>query len=128
MKKFFSIFAVLIIFCFLPSCYAKTYDDGYAEGYEYGYDEGYYVGYYDGAIDAQRMIASRVEDDLRSLGREIKDEYGMHPGNAVEVLSNYADVPDEVTEEELHQAIWAIYRYYYKTHDVIKGIEDYQID
>ena len=44
------------------------------------------------------------------------------------ILSNYADVPDEVTEEELNKAIWAIYSYYYESREIMNAIEDYWID
>ena len=137
MKKLFAILAVFfVLICYLSSCgksdYAREQESKreaiYQRGYEDGYDEGYYVGYYDGAIDAQRGIFNQVEDDLWSIASDIEDKYGLHPEDAVMVLSNYADVPDEVTEEELHQAIWAIYRYYHQSQDVINGIEDYCIE
>lgn len=124
MKKIIAMIALLMVSCSLSSCFATDYD----YGYEDGYDEGYYAGYSEGGEDAQRWIASRVEDDLWSLDWDIEEEYGVNPWEAVEILSNYADVPDEVTEEELHQAIWAIYRYYHKSNEVINGIEDYQLD
>ena len=98
----------------------RTYDSGYEEGYENGF--------YDGIAEAQHDIAFYVEDDLSSLGWDIEDEYGIHPEKAVQILSNYADVPDEVDEDELNDAIWAIYRYYHDSQEVINGIEDYWID
>lgn len=126
MKKFTSVLAVLavLIIFYLTSCGEGTYEDGYKVGYGNGYGEGYY----EGIAEAQSSIAFYVEDELIALKRDIEDEYGMHPGEAVEVLTNYADVPDEVTEEDLKKAIWSLYRYYYDSHNVINGIEDYWIE
>lgn len=137
MKRFISI---LVLFssavCLLSCSYEGTYDNGYADGYDYGledgwydgYDEGYSEGYYEGIAEAQHDIAIRVEDDLWSLARDIEDEYGIHPEDAMAVFFRYADGHDDVSEEELSKAIWAVRRYYYELHDVIDGIEDYWID
>lgn len=129
MKRFIAILASFALTICLSSCsFRGSYDDGYEDGYDDGYYAGFDYGYYEGIAEAQHDIASYVDDDLSSLGWDIEEEYGLHPEDALQILSNYADVPDEVTEEELNNAIWAIYRYYYKSHEVINGIEDYWID
>lgn len=129
MKRLIALLLTISVAVCMVSCkHRRTYEDGYADGYEDGSYDAYSEGYYDGVANAQQFIAFVVDDDLRSLARDIEKEYGVHPGEAVEILSNYADVPDEVTEEELYAAIWAIYRYYYSSNQVIHDIEDYWID
>ena len=129
MKRFI---ATLVLFalsiCLLSCSQKRTYEDGYEDGYSDGLFEGQIKGYSEGVAEAQRDIALFVEDDLWSIAWDIEDKYGIHPEEAVQILSNYADVPDEVDEAELHNAILAIYHYYYDSHEVINGIEDYWID
>lgn len=139
MNRFIS---VLVIFsfaiCLLSCSYRGTYDDGYADGYsnaesemqylmEEEFLDGYDIGYDDGIAEAQHDIAFLVEDDLWSIACDIEAEYGLHPEEAVQILSNYADVPDEVDEAELQAAILAIYHYYYDSNEIINDIEDYWI-
>ena len=124
MKKFAATLTVLFLVLYLSACNIETYEDGYEDGYANGYTEGYY----EGIAEALDDISFYVEDDLWSLACDIEDEYGMSPDEAVMILSNYADVPDDVTEEEVNKAIWAIYRYYNKSHEIINSIEDYWID
>lgn len=129
MKKLIAALAILVsVLCVLSSCRIENYDDGYAEGYDDGYFEGFDFGYYEGIAEAQSFIEFVVDDDLSALARNIESEYGLHPEDALQILSNYADVPDEVDETELNQAIWAIYSYYHKSQEIIDGIEDYSID
>lgn len=129
MKRFITFLASFaIVICSLSSCRIEGYDTGYDDGYDDGYDIGFDYGYAKGIAEAQQFLAFIVDDDLRCLGRDLEDQYGIHPEEAVQILSNYADVPDEVSEEELHNAIWAIYRYYYRSHEVINGIEYYDIE
>ena len=110
MRKLVTIVGILLALCSLPACNADTYDSGYEDGYYEGYNDGYY----DGIAKAQTYIASLAEEDLSSLCRDIEKEYGVSPYEAVEILSNYADVPDEVSDESLHNAILAVYNYYCK--------------
>ena len=129
MKRLFVIIAsIVLIMCSLSSCkiegYGSGYDDGYLDGRETGLD----YGYTKGIEEAQRFLAFAVDDDLSDLGRDIEDEYGIHPAEAVELLTNYADNSAEATKEELNNAIWAIYRYYYGLREVVNGIEDYYIE
>lgn len=138
MKRFISFLVLFSIAVCLLSCSKETYEDGYANGYSDaesemlyrmeeelldGYDIGYEDGYYEGIADAQHDIANRMEDDLWDIGWDIKTEYGIHPGEAIEILANYADVPDEVDETELLNAIQAIYHYYYDSQEIIHEIE-----
>lgn len=107
----------------LTSCDTKTkqkYDDSYYEGFE--------VGYYEGIAEAQHFLAFVIDDDLSNIARAIEDEYGMHPEDALMILSNYVDVPDEVNQEDIPKAIWVIYSYYNKSNELINSIEDYAID
>lgn len=129
MKKFIAILtSFAFVVCSLSGCRIEGYHDGYDKGYDDGYEAGCDYGYSKGIADAQRYIAFVVDDDLSSLARDIKKAYGLHPEDALLILSNYADVPDEVTEEELNKAIWALYRYYYDSTEVINSIEDYLIE
>lgn len=114
---------VFSVFTMLSSCSEKKVsevDDSYYEGYS--------DGYYDGVEKAKQYIAFAVEDDLYSIAWDIEDEYGMLPEDALNVLTNYIDAPDEVSEQELTDAIYAIRDYYYTANDIINGIEDYCID
>ena len=137
MKRFIAFIASFALVICLLSCSCRgTYEDGYADGYDDGledgwcdgYDEGYSKGYYEGIAEAQHDISVYVEDDLSSLAWDIDDTYGMHPEDAIMILANHADDPEAIEEEELNRAIWAIYRYYYNSHKIINGIEDYWID
>ena len=138
---------MLILLCSLSACTQEAYEAGYEDGYSDGcsdaeiemqsileeefldgYDWGYDEGYFEGIADAQHSIAIRVDDDLWSLSFDIKEKYGMHPEDAVTILTNYADDPEAIDVYELEKAIWAIRRYYYDSHKVIHGIEDYSID
>ena len=129
MKLLTKAFAIAFCICLcmvLSACkaeqrdYVSDYDDEYYNGYEDGYSEA--------MQEAPGRIDSRVEFDIWDLCDEIEDEYGIHPEDAANILSIYADVPDEVTEEELYTAIWAIYRYYHGSSKIMNGIEDYDID
>ena len=133
MKKHFIVVTVItVIVCFLSSCGKSTYareQEAKREAiYESGYEAGYKDGYSEAMQKAPGRIESRVDDDIWDLCREIKNKYGIYPEEAAMILSNYADVPDEVTEEELNKAIWAIYRYYFKSCEIMNEIEDYWID
>lgn len=135
MKRFISFLVLFsIAVCLLSCSYRGSYEDGYAAGYTDGYsdaesemrylaeeefsdgydigrDDGYDIGYDDGESE---MIAS-LEYEIGSLAWDIADLYGIHPAEAVEILTNYADVPEEVDEEELLNSIQAIYHYYYSS-------------
>ena len=125
MKRLIAILAaIFLVMCSLSSCRVEGYDTGYDDGYDAGYD----YGYTKGIEEAQQFLEIVVDDDLSSLGWDIEDQYGLHPEDALMILSNYADVPDEVDEEDLNAAIWAIYRYYYESNKIINSIEDYLIE
>lgn len=144
MKRFISILVFLsFAICLLSCSYKGTYEDGYADGYSDGYSDGkfdmqsvaddnilagYDTGYFDGITEAQHDIAIRVEDELWSLAWDIEDEYGLLPEDALQILFNYADAPDDADEDEVTEAIWAIRRYYYASNEIINDIEDYLID
>ena len=130
MKKLFPAVLLLSIFVVLLSGCGITrddLDDEWEDGCEYGYESGYADGYDDAMQKVPAKIEDRVEFDIEDLCYEIKKKYGIHPEDAANILSIYADVPDEVTEEELIKAIWAIYKYYHGASDIINGISDYYI-
>lgn len=127
MKKLAAIIAVLIALSSLSAC-GRTYEDGYAEGEHMGYGEGYLNGYFAGVEEAQNDIAFFVEDDLSSIADDIKDKFGIYPEKAMQILANYADDPEAISDEDLYKAIWALDMYFYRSREVIKGIEDYWID
>ena len=133
MKRFITIAAsFVLVICLLSCSYKGTYDDGHEDGFDYGFDCGWYKGYdegySEGLAEAQHDIAIRVDDEIWSLAWDIEDEYGLFPEDALQILTNYADVPDEVTREEVNNAIWAIRRYYFASNEIINDIEDYWID
>ena len=96
--------------------------------YDRGYETGYKEGYRAALSDAPERIEFYVEEDIWTLCNDIEDVYGIHPEEAAQILSNYADDPDAVAKEELNKAIWAIYRYYYDSREIMNEIEDYWID
>ena len=125
MKKLIMVLALFsLILCSLSGCRIEGYDTGYDDGYYAGYDDGYAKG----IEKAQKFLAFVVDDDLSSIAWDIKDEYGMFPEDALNVLTNYIDVPDEVDEQDLVDAIYAVRSYYYRSNKVINDIEDYWID
>ena len=125
MKRLIAILAaIVLVMCSLSSCRIEGYDKGHDDGYDAGYD----YGYTKGIEEAQQFLAIVVDDDLSSLGWDIEDQYGLHPEDALMILSNYADVPDEVDKEDLNAAIWAIYRYYHESNKIINSIDDYVIE
>ena len=132
MKKLFIVIAVIAIIFSLSSCGKSTYareQEAKKEAiYESGYEAGYNDGYFDAMLEAPERIECYVDDDIQDLCFEIKHKYGIYPEEAAMILSNYADVPDEVTEEELSKAIWAIYSYYFESYEIMNEIEDYWID
>lgn len=143
-KGIATLLVMLILSTVFSSCSSQSaYDEGYAAGYDDGYSDGefdmqlevedsilagYDTGYHDGIAEAQHDIAVRVEDDLHSLAWDIEDEFGMFPDDALQILSNYVDVPDEVDGDDLSMAIIAIYKYYYDSNEIINNIDDYLID
>lgn len=137
MKRFIAV-AVLftLVICLLSCSYEGTYDDGYEDGYDDGrdygwydgYDEGYSEGYWEGVAEAQHDIANFVDDDLWSLEWDIEHEYGTFPEDALQILTNYIDDPDSISEEELYTAIYAIRSYYFASQKIPSNIEDYWID
>lgn len=129
MKRFIAIIAIFAVSLCLYSCdYSSFYDEGYEDGYQDGHFDGEYYGYYEGIERAKEYIAFVVDEDLSSIAYDIEDQYGLHPEEALQILSNYADVPDEVDIEKVDDAIWAIYCYYNNMQKIINGIEDYWID
>ena len=94
-------------------------DDSYYERYD--------EGYHDGVAMAQQYIATITDFELSDMEQDIEKQYGMNPYEAVELLTNYADSPDEATKEEVNNAIWAVYRYYFCSQEVINKIEDFDI-
>lgn len=130
MKRSFQVVLCLCLCVVLLSSCGFTQDDldeEWEDGYEYGYESGYADGYDDAMQKVPAKIEDRVEFDIEDLCYAIKKKYGIHPEDAANKLSIYADVPDEVTEEELIKAIWAIYMYYHGASDIINGIGDYYI-
>ena len=129
MKRVITIIvSITLVMCCMSSCRIEGYDSGYDDGYADGREAGFEYGYTKGIEEAQRFLAFAVDDDLIDLKLNIRKEYGLHPEDALDVLTNYIDVPDEVDEQELVDAIYAIRRYYYKSNEIINGIEYYWID
>ena len=131
-NHFIAIAIIAVLTCSLSACgksdYAREQEAKREAIYESGYEAGYNAGYSEAMQKAPGRIESRVDDDIWDLCHEIEDKYGIHPEEAAMILSNYADVPAEVTEEELSKALWAIYRYYYGSCEILNGIEDYWIE
>lgn len=133
MKKLFLIIPVFAaaLFC-LASCrgrsiYAMEEEAKREAAFQSGYEAGYEEGYYAGKSETQEAIAFYVEDDLSKLEFDIKDETGMYPEEAIQILTNYAD-GHPVSESELNKALWTINYFYWDAFDIAHGIEDYWID
>ena len=125
MKKSFAVFFIfVIIICCTTSCKGRSIyameRDAKREALE--------VKYREGIAEAQEQIASLVEVEMWDLEFDIEDEYGIYPEEAMQILTNYADDADDISEDDLCTAIWAIRRYYYGSIDIVCGIDDYWID
>ncbi len=134
MKRFFIMLLIVFLACCLCACGSETayvntdYDEGFSVGYDEGCVDGFDTGYMIGVQETQDKIASYLEDDLWDICDNIEDKYGMRPEDAVQILANYADDPDAISEQELNKAIWVIFRYYHDSHEIIYGVDDYWID
>lgn len=127
MKVVRIVICILVVCMLLIACGSNAATQ-YEEGHRVGYDEGYAQGYLDGVAAAQRQISDVVTDDLSELCREIEAEWGIDPEEAARLLSNYADIPDEVDESDVPNAIWAIYSFYHDSWNVVNRIDSYIID
>lgn len=107
--------------------YEEGYDDGYYAGVEDGIEDGFDYGYDEAAYIAPERIATRVIDDFSDLSSDIKERHGMYPGDAFNLIENYAD-GEPIPEDELIEAFWAAAEYYYGSQDIIYEIEEYSID
>lgn len=120
MKKLPAMIAVFVLACSMAACSR----DAYAEGYNAGYEDGYHAA----LSEAPGKIDFYVEEDMWVLEHDIEDEWGLHPEEAIQILSNHADDPGAISEDDLCAAIWAIRKYYYGSRDIASAIEDYWID
>ena len=102
-------------------------DAGYEYGYDDGFIEGYDCGYYDALSEAPEYIENRVEDAFFDLMFYVEDLNGMSPDKAINILTNYADVREEATDEEVEAAIWAISNFYNGVYDIRRGISEYDL-
>lgn len=125
MKKFVAVILVSIIIIFaFSSCERSIYEmereakreAAFNDGYEAGYEEGYQKG----VSDAQKHLI----DELQDISWDIKDENGIDPETAAQILANYAD-GEPVTEQELEQAIWTIRQYYWDSYWAINDSDSY---
>lgn len=118
---FMSLF--LILLCCLTACKGRSVyameQDAKEEAMEERYREG--------ITEAQEHIASLVEEEIWHLEFDVEDKYGLYPEEAIRILENYAD-GEPVSTGELNTAIWAISEYYYESHEIYCGIDDYWID
>ena len=122
---------LLLALCSLSACSEETYDDGFEDGYDMGYSDAqfkYEDDYFEGISRAQNAIEVYLEDDMYHISHDIKDEYGIYPEEAIGILEEFLDDPNAVSERDLHNAIYAIRRYYYDSHETVNGIDDYWID
>lgn len=83
--------------------------------------------YKEGISYAQKAIVNHLDTERMDLDFEIEESYGLHPEKALRIMENYLD-NEPVSEDELANAIWAIRSYYYKSEDILDGVEDYWID
>lgn len=132
MKKLIIVLVSLAFVVCLVSCgNIRTYDDGFEDGYDEGYFDAsikYEDDYSKGISKAQTAIEIYLEDDMYHISSNIKDKYGIYPEVAIGILEEYLDDPDAISEAELHNAIYAIHRYYFDSYEVINNIGDYSID
>lgn len=114
-KKCISVFALLIVLILcLSSCKRSIYEMEREAKREAAYNDGYEAGYAEGISDAQE----RLEDVLLELSLEIE------PEAAIQILTSYVD-GETVTEEQLHEAIWAINQYYWDSYWAINDSDSY---
>ena len=125
MKKFVSVVLVSVIVAFaLSSCERSIYEmereakreAAFNDGYESGYEEGYH----EGISSAQEHLS----DVLQDVSWDVKNENGIDPETAIQILANYAD-GEPVTEQELEQAIRTIRQYYWDSYWAINDSDSY---
>ena len=140
MKRIISFIAIFSLLVSMSACgtngyyengYAAGYDDGYSEakwemtieledgldsGYDTGRDEGYSYGYDDGYCDGfedgENELSGSLDWELSKVRKAANSIFGLSPYEAVQILTNYADDPAEVSEDDLVAAIGAISYYY----------------
>lgn len=140
MKKFVLFLVLLFVAVNFSSCvtngyyeegYAAGYDDGYSDakfemtsiaedwmesGYDTGYDDGYIggceEGYVDGFEDCESELSGSLDWKLSEVRGKAKEIFGISPYEAVQVITNYADDPSEISEDDLIAAIGSISYYY----------------
>ena len=129
MKRMIALlFVVLGIITVILGCSSQNAEERHSDDYYEGYDEGYSQGYFDGIDAAKQQVEELVIDDLYDLCHQIEDEWGIDPEEAARLLSNYADVPDEVDESDVPNAIWAIYSYFHDSWDIVYRIDFYDVE
>lgn len=108
-KRILSIALCMILTFCLFSC-----GDSSNKGHNGDYDDGYEEGYRKAFLDAQSYADVCYSEVL----------YENNVEAALAILTKYAD-GEPISEAELHQAIWAINKFYYDTSDMINDLDDY---
>lgn len=130
---------IVVSFFLVLSLAAVIIGKSYAAKYQEGYEAGrlsvqaaevgtYSDGYRDGISRAQHAIEDLLMDDAYHLSCEIEETYGISPDMAIATISNYLDLPGEITESELFAASLAIHRYYTDLQDILQRVDEYSID
>ena len=114
---------LLLLLCF-PSCKKSIHAREEEAKREAAYNDGYEVGYVEGYVEGKSDAKSNFEDEALRVSWNVEDENGMSPDDALQILTNYAD-GEPITEEKLHQAIWAINQYYWRMNDAIHDRDSY---
>ena len=115
----------LIIF---SACGQNNRQHSYNNEYHDCYEDGFADGYEDGIAYAQQHLSSAIESDIDDICWEIEDNFGIYPEDAAQILVNYIDNSAEATEEEVQNAVMALYRYYFNSQTIINQIDSYDID
>lgn len=107
------------------------YDEWYNDGYNWGHEEGLSDGYIDGYNEAMSEAPVKFKDHLYyeiwDLECDISSECGIHPEEALVVLSDYLD-GEPVSNAELNSAIDAISQYYYSVGELVTDIDEDWLD
>lgn len=123
MKKRILCVALCVLLVFgLSSCEISSEEKYYGD-----YHDGYVDGYNDGVSKAQDSIGGYAEEYFNNINSGNKKDRGITVDDAVQILTNYAD-GEPISEEELHNAIWSIQKFYCDAWDLIWELDDCVID
>lgn len=87
----------------------------------------YDAGYSQALRAAPQMVEERLLYDLWYISSQIDKEYGVDLEDALRVITNYAE-GEPISQDELKNAIWALYEYHRDSYDLFEEISSYDLE